>query len=307
MRKSAQKKIDNFFEYCQRNIEILSPEKVRERQSRYYDEEKIKYFSLKLKKLLSHNPEFSIRFKGEPENVSALDENSTRNNKPEKKLILEEDNTQMEELDIVTLNKFATRFCAHIISNFQERLNDREMFICEQLTKGKSMKSISYELDLTIERVRQIYEKCIRKIHKAFQEFVDEREAIRNENRVLKHRNALLEKELLYSESLKNVDNILKLEDSLCLGARKLLRSPLVDLDLPVRAINVLHSMKIKYFSEIPQLTVEDLLRVHSCGRKTIKDLQVYLSHFSLMLGLTYGEIVSRLAKMSDEDFSTVN
>ena len=303
MRKSALKKIDNFFEYCQRNIGTLSPEMVRERQSRYYDEEKIKYFSLKLKSLLAHNPEFSIRFKGETENVSALDENSTRNNKPDNKLMLEETNTQMEDLDIVTLNRAATRFCANVISNFQEVLNDRETFICEQLIKGKSMKSISYELGLTNERVRQIYEKCIRIIHKAFQESVEEKEAIRNENRVLKHRNKLLEKELLDSDRLKNVDDIFKLEESLCMAARKLLRSPLVNLDLPVRAFNVLRIMNVMFFSEIPQLTVEDLLRVHHCGKKTVCDLKTYLSQYNLSLGMTYGEIVSRLAKMSDEDF----
>ena len=59
MRKSAKKRIDSFFVECQRNIGTLSPEKVREKLSRYCDEEKINYFSLKLKILLSNNPEFS--------------------------------------------------------------------------------------------------------------------------------------------------------------------------------------------------------------------------------------------------------
>lgn len=40
MRESARHKIDNFFDVCQRNIDTLSPEKVREKQSRYLDEEK---------------------------------------------------------------------------------------------------------------------------------------------------------------------------------------------------------------------------------------------------------------------------
>ena len=133
---------------------------------------------------------------------------------------------------------------------------------------------------------------------------MEEEEVVKNENRMLKQKNKLLENELLCSGSLKNVDNILQQEDSLCFEAKKLLRSSLANLDLPVRAINVLRFMNIKYFSDIPQLTIDELLRVHSCGRKTVKDLQTYLSHFNLILGLTYGEIVSRLAKMSDEDFS---
>ena len=75
MRESARHKIDNFFDVCQRNIDTLSPEKVREKQSRYLDEEKKNYFALKLEKFLSNNPDFSKRFKNENEENSEPVEN----------------------------------------------------------------------------------------------------------------------------------------------------------------------------------------------------------------------------------------
>ena len=75
MNKAAQDKIDRFFDECQRNIDSLSPEKVKEKQSRYLDEEKINYFSLKLEQFLSDNPNFSKQFMKADDNNSDPDDN----------------------------------------------------------------------------------------------------------------------------------------------------------------------------------------------------------------------------------------
>ena len=296
MRKSARKKIDDFFYICQKEIDNLSPEKVIEKQSRYFDDEKIQYFSLKLKKFFSRNPEFSKRINGDAEHIP--DYINARNCAPANE---KEDDIMREATDVVTLNKTAVRFCDSILRHSYDILDSRERFICEQLAKGRTIKSVSGELGISNERVRQIFEKCIRKISLAFEEYMEKGEAIRDENEALKHRNQLLENELLSSTSLSKVDKMLNQEQVLSVKARRLLCSPLENLCIPARAINILHSMGITIFNEIPLLTVEELYRARNCGRKTVVDIQAYLSRYNLSLDLTYDEIISRLSMLSDD------
>lgn len=210
-------------------------------------------------------------------------------------------------LDTADLNRNVQYFCGSVLLYYQDILNDRELFVCKLLIKGHSLHGVSKTLGLPSERIRQIFHKAIRKVRDAFQETIKEVATLKDENEKLKHHNLILEKEILSAQSLENVKSIMGQECTLCKNAKQLLNTPVSKLPLPLRVKNVLESAKVSMFSEIPLLSKDVLLNIKKCGKKTINDLQVYLHRFSLEMDMAYEDIISRMAKLSDEDISSDN
>lgn len=200
------------------------------------------------------------------------------------------------------LTKNLISFCGHILVNYQDVLNDRELFVCQLVIKGQSMQSVSKTLGLSRDLVRQIFLKAIRKMKAACHETIKEIAMLKEQNEALKIRNQILENELLSEQNLKEAEILQSQQQALCRNARRLLNTPIDSLPLPPRVKNVLSSANITHFSDIPQFSVDDYYKMKNCGRKTIVDMQAYLSKFSLKLGMTFDEIVARLARLSDED-----
>ena len=76
----------------------------------------------------------------------------------------------------------------------------------------------------------------------------------------------------------------------------ELLNTPVQNLNLSVRAINVLNVIGISTFGEIPKIDAAvTLLKVRNSGRKTVHDIEVFIGKFGLQLGMTYSEIVNTL------------
>lgn len=76
----------------------------------------------------------------------------------------------------------------------------------------------------------------------------------------------------------------------------ELLNTPVQNLNLSVRAINVLNVIGISTFGEIPKINAAvTLLNVRNSGRKTVHDIEVFIGKFGLQLGMTYSEIVNTL------------
>jgi DNA-directed RNA polymerase alpha subunit len=65
----------------------------------------------------------------------------------------------------------------------------------------------------------------------------------------------------------------------------KLLRSSVNNLELPVRAANVLHNANIKYIGDLCYRTAEQLMKIRNCGKKTIEDIRNELKRHDLDLG----------------------
>ena len=210
-------------------------------------------------------------------------------------------------LDTADLNRNVQYFCGSVLLYYKDILNDRELFVCKLLIKGQSLQGVAKTLDLPSERVRQIFHKAIRKVKDAFQKTVNEMAMLKDENEKMKHRILILEKEVLSGQGMENVKSVLSQEDTLCRNAKRLLKTPINHLQLPLRINNVLDSAKVSTFSEIPLLSEDMLLHMKKCGRKTIYDLQAYLHKFSLELGLKYEDVISRMAKLSDDDIALDN
>lgn len=207
-------------------------------------------------------------------------------------------------IDTAVLNRILQYFCGSIFLYYQDVLTDREIFVCKLLIKGHSLQGVSKLLGLSAELVRTIYFKAIKKVRKAFQNSIDEMAKFKDENIKLQHRNLILENELLSEQSLASVKSILNQEESLCRNAQLLLTTSLSELPLPPRVKNVLNTINVTTFSEIPQLSQDLLLLVRNCGKKTINDLQVYLRKYNLELGLKYDDVIKRIAKLNDEDIT---
>ena len=64
-----------------------------------------------------------------------------------------------------------------------------------------------------------------------------------------------------------------------------LIRKSVNELELPVRAANVLHSANIKHIGELCYFTEEQLMKIRNCGKKTIEDIRKELKKHDLDLG----------------------
>lgn len=74
------------------------------------------------------------------------------------------------------------------------------------------------------------------------------------------------------------------------LSMRKVLKTPLADLDLSVRAYNCLKAAEIKTLGELVSFNIEDLLKFRNFGKKSLSELEEFVRD----KGLTFGMDVSR-------------
>ena len=86
------------------------------------------------------------------------------------------------------------------------------------------------------------------------------------------------------------------LVDEQTLQLRKILKTPLEDLDLSVRAFNCLKAAKINSLSELVQYEQEDLMKFRNFGQKSLSEIDQVLHE----RGLSFGMDLSKL-KLDDE------
>jgi DNA-directed RNA polymerase subunit alpha len=67
---------------------------------------------------------------------------------------------------------------------------------------------------------------------------------------------------------------------------RKILKTPLEDLDLSVRAFNCLKAAKINSLSELVQYEQEDLMKFRNFGQKSLSEIEQVLSERGLSFGM---------------------
>ena len=85
-------------------------------------------------------------------------------------------------------------------------------------------------------------------------------------------------------------------DDEVSAEIAELLETPLKDIDLPVRASNILLCMGVKKFADIPMIESEmKVLKMRNGGWKTAHDVSSILEDFYLTFGMSYSEIVDAL------------
>lgn len=83
--------------------------------------------------------------------------------------------------------------------------------------------------------------------------------------------------------------------DEQAMHIRKLLKTPLEDLDLSVRAFNCLKAAKINSLSELVQFNTNDLLKFRNFGKKSLVEIEALLHEKGLSFGMD-------LSKMNLDD-----
>ena len=79
--------------------------------------------------------------------------------------------------------------------------------------------------------------------------------------------------------------------DEQTLQLRKVLKTPLEDLDLSVRAFNCLKAAKINSLSELVQYEQEDLMKFRNFGQKSLSEIEQVLNERGLGFGMDLGKL----------------
>ena len=85
--------------------------------------------------------------------------------------------------------------------------------------------------------------------------------------------------------------------DEQTLQLRKILKTPLEDLDLSVRAFNCLKAAKINSLSELVQYEQEDLMKFRNFGQKSLAEIEQVLTE----RGLSFGMDLAKMGVDKDE------
>src|SRR6478735_4681892 len=78
--------------------------------------------------------------------------------------------------------------------------------------------------------------------------------------------------------------------DEEMLHMRKLLKTPLHDLDLSVRAYNCLKAADVKTLGELVQLEISDMMKFRNFGKKSLAELEQLVAEKNLTFGMDLGK-----------------
>ena len=203
------------------------------------------------------------------------------------------------ENDNFSENKHLSSLFLEIIGIFEKRIEQRNYSILKDLVNGVPRSEVAKKNNLTQERIRQLYKKILEEVKFILINEVQENNQLRKDNAQLHVQTQLYIEEIqrlrsvVKDESLRETTNqVIDINSHVA----KLLNTPIQNLNLSVRAINVLNILGISTFGEIPKIDAAvTLFNVRNSGRKTVHDIEIFIEKFGLQLGMTYSEIVNTL------------
>ncbi len=113
-------------------------------------------------------------------------------------------------------------------------------------------------------------------------------EAVKEASRVLIQHLMLITDEHISFDSPTTTET--EMVDEHVLHMRKLLKTPLEDLDLSVRAFNCLKAAKINSLEELVQFNTNDLLKFRNFGKKSLVEIEALLIEKGLGFGMDLGK-----------------
>jgi DNA-directed RNA polymerase subunit alpha len=114
--------------------------------------------------------------------------------------------------------------------------------------------------------------------------------SINPENALKEAAKILIQHYLLFSDDNMLLDSQVKSKaqevDENLLQMRKILKTPLSDLDLSVRAYNCLKAAEIRTLGELVSFHIEDLLKFRNFGKKSLTELEEFVREKGLNFGM---------------------
>ncbi len=144
------------------------------------------------------------------------------------------------------------------------------------------IKNVKYAVENTRVEQKTDYEKLIMEI--TTDGTIHPEEAIKEAARILiQHLMLISDENITFDSKEKKEDDVV---DEHILHMRKLLKTPLEDLDLSVRAYNCLKAAKISSLSELVKYDTNELLKFRNFGRKSLMEIEALINEKGLHFGM---------------------
>lgn len=144
------------------------------------------------------------------------------------------------------------------------------------------IKKVSYKVSNTRVGQKTDYEKLDMEIQT--DGTIHPEEAIKQASRIIiQHLMLITDENITFDDPAKKEDEFV---DEQVLHMRKLLKTPLEDLDLSVRAFNCLKASKVDSLGELVQLERSELLKFRNFGKKSLVEIEELLENNDLTFGM---------------------
>jgi len=155
------------------------------------------------------------------------------------------------------------------------------------------IKNVKYSIENTRVEQRTDFEKLLMDV--ATDGTIHPEEAVKQASRILiQHLMIITDENITFDNKEEKKEDLV---DEQTLQLRKVLKTPLEDLDLSVRAFNCLKAAKINSLSELVQYEQEDLMKFRNFGQKSLAEIEQVLTE----RGLHFGMDLQKLGVDADE------
>ena len=149
------------------------------------------------------------------------------------------------------------------------------------------IKNVRYSIENTRVEQRTDYEKLIMEV--VTDGTIHPEEAVKQASRILiQHLMIITDENITFDNREEKKEDLV---DEQTLQLRKVLKTPLEDLDLSVRAFNCLKAAKINSLSELVQYEQEDLMKFRNFGQKSLAEIEQVLHERGLHFGMDLGKL----------------
>jgi len=149
------------------------------------------------------------------------------------------------------------------------------------------IKNVKYAIENTRMEQRTDYEKLVMEV--TTDGTIHPEEAVKQASRILiQHLMIITDENITFDSKEEKKEDIV---DEQTLQLRKVLKTPLEDLDLSVRAFNCLKAAKINSLSELVQYEQEDLMKFRNFGQKSLSEIEQVLNERGLHFGMDLSKL----------------
>jgi DNA-directed RNA polymerase subunit alpha len=144
------------------------------------------------------------------------------------------------------------------------------------------IKNVKYAIENYRVEQRTDYEKLVLDV--STDGTINPEEAVKQASRILiQHLMIITDENITFDNKEEKKEDLV---DEQTLQLRKVLKTPLEDLDLSVRAFNCLKAAKINSLSELVQYEQEDLMKFRNFGQKSLAEIEQVLTERGLHFGM---------------------
>ncbi|MBS1729190.1 MAG: DNA-directed RNA polymerase subunit alpha [Bacteroidetes bacterium] len=144
------------------------------------------------------------------------------------------------------------------------------------------IKNVKYAIENYRVEQKTDFEKLILDV--ATDGTINPEEAVKQASRILiQHLMIITDENITFDNKEDKKEDVV---DEQVLQLRKILKTPLEDLDLSVRAFNCLKAAKINSLSELVQYEQEDLMKFRNFGQKSLSEIEQVLGERGLHFGM---------------------